>query len=507
MRKKNILMLVNDHQAYYQHGWNGGVQPMRPNFERIAQAGTSFDRCYAVAPLCVPVRTTLLTGLYPHNHGNVCNDTHAPFNHELIFDPITNAGYTNYYFGKWHAGPGTATDWGPVGFSREDYGNPYISPEYRSYLKQNNLEMPKRVIEEVFYRKDFLIQHPDLVKGNREYISDKFFSGENAVGISLGPKETHESFFLAELACQALQAHKDANENDSPFFMRVDFWGPHHPHFPSREFAELYNPQLIEPYGSFDDDLSGRPANYKQAFRPIGDEAGELQYPNPLSKEQWQLICARAYAHITQVDAAGGKVLDMLEALGLDEDTIVIWTTDHGDALASHGGQWDKGSYMTEEVMRVPLAIKAPGIAQPGSICNALVNTVDIPETLVDFAQTAFTEPIDGRSLVPLCRNPDTAFRKDMLCETYGIGFGNFHKGKMLITHRYKYVWNENDIDELYDLEQDPYELRNLIASKDHGTILIDLRGRMLYWLEQTSGETEMVVRDLSSKGFNPTDK
>ena len=77
----------------------------------------------------------------------------------------------------------------------------------------------------------------------------------------------------------------------------------------------------------------------------------------------------------------------------------------------------------------------------------------------------------------------------------------------MLITHRYKYVWNENDIDELYDLEQDPYELRNLIASKDHGTILIDLRGRMLHWLEQTSGETEMVVRDLSSKGFNPTDK
>jgi arylsulfatase A-like enzyme len=500
-KKPNIVMIINDHQAYYRHGWDGGVKPKRPNFERLASEGIEFNRAYAVAPLCVPIRTTLLTGLYPHNHKNTQNNTHAPFSHELIFETLERNGYSNYYFGKWHAGPGKATDFGPAGFSREDYGNPYISREYKEYLKENNLEMPKRKIEKVFGSSNFGTQHPDLVEGSSSYESDKYFSGENAVGISLAPKETHESFFLADIACKQLKKHaEESNEKENPFFMRIDFWGPHHPHFPSAEFADMYNPEDIQEYGSFSDSLQGKPDIYRESYDPLLDENGKLISPNPLTKETWQLICARAFAHISQVDAAGGKVLDYLDELGLKEDTVVIWTTDHGDAMASHGGQWDKGSYMTEEVMRVPLTIRYPGEIEPGIKSDALMNTVDLPKTILDFAGTEFKGSDDGESLVPVCKDPGFILREDILCETYGIGFGKFHNGKALITDRYKYIWNEGDYDELYDLEEDPYETENLLFHKDSSDLQDQLRNRLFDWLERTGGETDMVLNDLNSK-------
>ena len=496
--KMNIIMITNDHQAYYRHGWDGGVVPKCPCFDALAAEGVSFNRMYAVAPLCVPVRTTLVTGLYPHNHKNVTNNTHAPFNHELIFSALERAGYSSYYFGKWHAGPGKATDFGPEGFSREDYGNPYLSPEYKQYLADRNLEMPRRRIEKVFTTPDFIIQHPDLVEGNEEYVSDKFFSGENAVGVSLGPKESHESFFLAEMACQQLETIAGEREQSGgePFFMRVDFWGPHHPHFPSQEFVDMYDPADIPVYPSFSDTLENRPQIYrKETFEPIADPEGNLIIPNPLSWERdWQLICSRAYAHITQVDAAGGKIIDALKSLGLDENTVVIWTTDHGDALASHGGLWDKGSYMTEEVMRVPLAIRVPGNRCPGSTAEELANTVDIPATILDLAGATMAETIDGRSLVPFIDQPDARERTALLCETYGIGYGKVHNGKMVVTDTMKYIWNEGMMDELYDLKQDPYEMRNLIDHSRYAETVAELRSKLVRLLVETGGEEETIA-------------
>jgi arylsulfatase A-like enzyme len=536
-------MLVNDHQVYYRHGWDGSTRPLRPCFDRLAAAGTSFQRAYAVAPLCVPVRTSLVTGLYPHHHGNVRNDTNAPFNHELIFTALQRAGYHNFYFGKWHAGAGMATDFGPDGFSREGYGNPYLSREYRAYLGRLGLPMPERIVEKVFTKPDFTKQHPDLVEGNQSYISDKFFSGENAVGLSRQPAATHESFFLADLAIRSLDA---ASHEEQPFFMRVDFWGPHHPHFPSPEFASLYDPATIPMYPSFNDNLVGRPALYRDTYTPLSDADGQLRWPNPLPMADWQLIMARAYAHVTQVDAAGGMVLDALDRLGLADNTLVIWTTDHGDALGSHGGQWDKGSYMTEEVMRVPLALRWPGTIPAGTVHQELVNSVDLPATILDAASAAFHGPQDGCSLLPVCRGdlvapagpaasdpavpdmtaPDTAnspefpidqkpakqtltatmkpvarWREALLCETYGIGFGRNHFGKCLITNRYKYIWNRGDIEELYDLHSDPYELVNLAGAPGTADLLAGLRGSLLRQLEDVRAEHDEIHTDYLTRG------
>ena len=164
------------------------------------------------------------------------------------------------------------------------------------------------------------------------------------------------------------------------------------------------------------------------------------------------------------VDAAGGLVLDKLDALGLAEDTLVIWTADHGDALASHGGRFDKGSYLTEEVLRAPLAMRYPGRISPGRTTDALACGVDIAPTILDAAGSAFEREVDGESLLPLAVEPDADGRDSLLVETYGHGFGTIELGRAVIKGRYKLIAWQNHESELYDLQSDPYELVNLYA-------------------------------------------
>lgn len=488
--RPNILMLVNDHQVHYRHGWDGGVRPQRPNFDRVASEGMRFARAYCAIPLCGPARRTLLTGLYAHNHKNFYNYSDSPYAHENYLEHLAGVGYRNYYFGKWHAGPGTALDFACHGFSDTDYGNPYITPRYFDYLEEYELPRAEHHIDFCFTNGFFARQFPKLQPGVR-YQSEFAWCGEHAVGVTTTPKETHESFFLADLACKALDecaAHKDGR----PFHLRVDFWGPHQPHFPTQEFADLYDPSAIGLYGNFHDTLERKPHIFHHDVnRPLVDEGNRFHVPSALPWPQWQQIMARAYAHTTMVDAAAGQILDKLEVLGLAENTIVIWTADHGDALASHGGRFDKGSYLTEEVVRVPLAIRYPGHIPSGQQSDNLVCSTDLAPTILDLAGTKFTNPVDGQSILPLLAPPtaveQVAWRDDLMVQTFGHGFGIFHMGRALITDRYKYVDNDEQLHELYDLENDPYQLHNLIDLPDFASTAQEMRERLLRWQTDTN--------------------
>jgi arylsulfatase A-like enzyme len=479
--KPNILWIVTDHQAYYQHSKAEGARPQTPNFDRLASQGISFDRSYAAVPLCGPARRTLLTGLFPHNHGNYYNYTDAPYDHEVYLSTLAAEGYRNFYFGKWHAGPGTALDFDCEGFSDTDYGNPYITPRYKEYLKKHGLPQAEHFVEHAFWNETFQEMFPDL-KAGATYRCDKAWCGEHAVGLTLTPKETHESFFLANLACEALEELAKI-PGDQPFHLRVDFWGPHQPHFPTKEFADLYNPDEITEYGSFRDTLENKPDFYFQDNnRPLADEQNRLIIPSPLPWEAWQKIVARAYAHITMVDAAAGLIVAKLDELGFAENTLVIWTADHGDALASHGGRFDKGSYMTEEVLRVPLAIRYPPEINAGQRTDKLVSSMDLPPTILAAAGTAFQEEVDGRSLLPLCYDPATLWRTDLMTETFGHGYGKHYIGRAILTERFKYVTFKGQISELYDLEKDPYELDNLIEEGEFKPVLAEMKKRLQIW-------------------------
>lgn len=474
----NIIMIVNDHQAYYRHGWDNGIKPRTPNFDRLADQGAFFERSYCSSPLCGPSRRTLLTGLYPHNHNNYYNYTNSPYDHDVYLDRLADCGYQNFYFGKWHAGPGTAQDFKAEGISFKDYGNPYTSSEYQQYLKKCSLPPAKHYVERVFDNPALSRQFPNL-KENQFYQCDGYWCGEHAIGLTVTPKETHESFFLANLACQQLEKLADTAANH-PFHLRVDFWGPHQPHFPTREFADLYDPKDIPVYGNFYDTLEGKPEYYAyDPNKPLSDNNNRLILPSPLSWADWQKILARVYAHITMVDAAGGLVLDKLDELGLTENTLVIWTADHGDGVASHGGHFDKGTYMTEEVIRVPLAIRYPRQIPSGERIEKLVSGVDIPPTILSAAGTEFSHPVDGKNILELFKRNHKPWRDDLLVETYGHGFGNRELGRLIIWNQYKYIDYQDHPKELYDLSNDPYELNNIANKPSHQEIVKHMQEKL----------------------------
>ncbi len=459
-RKPNIIMIVTDHQLNYRHGWDGGARPLHPHFDELSKDAVSFDRAYAVTPLCGPARRTLLTGLYPHNHKNVHNQTESPYDHDVYLNNLSKEGYKNYYYGKWHAGPGTALDQSCEGLCPDFYGNPYITKEYEEYLEREGLPRAEHRIDNYFWNGSSKKQFPKLHEGNESYHCEQTWCGEPCLGITTTPKETHEGFFLADLACRKLD-ELSSEEGADPFHMRIDFWGPHQPYFPTQEFIDMYEASDIREYGSYSDDLRRKPGTYYNMNQPIADENFKLIIPSVFSWEEWQQIMVKAYAQTTMTDEAGGIIIDKLKELGMYEDTLIIWTSDHGDGLGSHGGMFDKGSFMTEETVRVPLTIKLPENEFGGSRLNALVNTIDIAPTILDCAHTEFSHPIDGESLLPVCRQ-ERIGRDVMMIESYGQGYRDTSRSRTLVTDEYKYTVNEGDINELYCLSTDPYELDNL---------------------------------------------
>lgn len=477
-KKPNIIFILNDHQAYYGHGMQGGVKPLRSCFEKFAREGMEFDNAYCVTPMCGPARRSLLTGLYPHTHGQVHNENDPEYNHEIYLDTLAEAGYQNFYYGKWHAGPGCAYDHHCEGLSETSYGNPYKTKEYAQYLEKNNLPPAQHMIERVFCVDDYDRQNyfPKLKEGELYKCEDRW-CGEHAVGKTVTPKETHEAFFLANLACDKLE-ELAKKKDDQPFTLRVDFWGPHQPFFPTQEFIDMYNPEDIQMYPSFDSKLEDKPDTLRmEASRPLGD-GQNIIHPNPLKWKEWQQILTRCYAHISMVDEAGGLIVKKLKELGLDEDTVIIWSTDHGDAIACQGGHFDKDSHMAQEVVRIPMAIAWKDRIKPEQKNEKLVFTCDIPVTILDAAGLSFQKPVDGVSLLDLTchRQQENVWRDSLMCETYGHGYGTTIIGRMVVKDNYKYVCTEGDLDELYDLGKDPYEMRNLAVLDEYDALKEEMR-------------------------------
>lgn len=475
----NILFLVGDHQAFYGHEQNYRIR--RPAYRKLVSKGVDFRTAYCSTPLCCPSRRTIATGLYAAHHGQINNQAECAYTDETYMDGLKEAGYQLYYYGKWHAGRGTPADFGAAGVFCEDYGNPYLLPSYQAYLEEFGLPFPTAYIEQNWCTPGWI---DDIIE-KREYRLDRKTMNECVSGILTTPKETHEAFYLAHEACRQLERLKDS---EKPFCLRVDFWGPHQPYLPTQEYADLYDPDTIPLYPSFHDDLSTKPDVYHFEGGKGISENYRILKPNPIPWEQWAKTLSRCYAQITMTDEAAGQILDKLEELGLADNTLIIWTADHGDGLACHGGHFDKDAYLAEEVLRIPAGVRFDGRIPAGVVSDALVSNVDFAPTILDAAGTRFRKKTDGKSLLSLwgrdgkpLSDGGEPWRSILYAETFGHHFE--HRGQMITDGRYKYVNNRNQMEELYDLEQDPYELHNLALKPEQAALLGRMRAVLKAWL------------------------
>jgi len=484
-QKPNIIFILNDHQAYYNHDL-----VHRPNYEKFASEGVKFTRAYTCCPLCGPARRSMLTGLFPHNHREIKNNSNYPWDRETYLDLLAAGGYKNYYYGKWHAGKGTALNHHCEGFNYGSYNNPYTKPEYKNYLERYNLPHFQVKIHEVYWKPKGIAARYYGIKVGKLFSPKRFWCNEHAIGTMTTPKETHEAFFVANLACEKLR--EIAKEgNSQPFHLRADFWGPHQPYYATQEFLDMYDPDKIPEHPSFRDNLKNKPETYKREANYPMSKKRSLIIPNPMPWTKWQQLLHFVYAQQTLVDAAGGLILDTVKELGLADNTIIIWSCDHGDAVACHGGHFDKAWYMPEEMMRVPMAVKFPGKIAERQVNNALVSNMDIPVTILDAAGISFNEPVDGESILPISMDKNAEWRENLMCETHGHPSSLL--GRVLITDKYKYIWNHGDMDELYDLKEDPNELNNLINNEDHKETIDDMKNRLKKWRDKTG---DIVTRD-----------
>jgi arylsulfatase A-like enzyme len=490
-KNPNIIFLLNDHQAYYGHGeMSGGPKILRPNFDKLGNEGIKFTRAYCASPLCGPARRSILTGLFPHNHGEICNDTNFLYDRDLYLDILGINGYKNYYFGKWHAGRQTAHKHhcDPSSFSYPSYGNPYNKPEYLEYIKKLNLPPISFYVDRLFWdptEPEGMVEVYGI-KEKELYTPSWFWSASHSIGTMKTPKETHEAFFLAHMACEKLEELAESS-SEQPFHLRVDFWGPHQPFIATEEYLNMYNPENIPEYPSFKDDLKNKPESAKRELNYRISKDKKIIQPSALPWSEWQKVLQHNYAQQTMVDEAGGLIIDKLDKLGLTENTIIIWSTDHGDSVGCHGGHFDKTFYMPEELIRIPMVIRYPKMIPPNQVSEKLVSNMDIPCTILDAAGLKFNNTVDGESLLPLsAQDPESLkhWRQDLMCETNG--HMDKYLARLVVTDRYKYVWNYNDMDELYDLKNDPFEMNNLIVLDEYNDILEDMKNKLKKWRETT---------------------
>jgi len=489
-RRPNVLWLLTDHHAFQHHISLPGPTPAIPTHDRIASQGIRFTQAQAVCPLCTPARASMLTGVYPHKHGMIMNN--GAMGSRVEFDPdaklfshhLRQAGYRCGYFGKWHCGERRGPlDYGFEGWSMLGYGHAYYSEAYAAYLDEMGLPQAEVDVEWHF---------GDPKRTGHYALNEEpnhYFHMESA-GVLTTPVETHEAFFVAHLACRFLEERARDGE---PFCLRVDVWGPHQPYFVGAPFANSIDPQAIPEYPNFAHALDDRPQMH-QRFRDGRHEHGNLH-----TWEDWQPTVARCYEHVTQVDAALGRVLDALDRLGLGGNTLVVTTADHGDVGGAQGGVFDKGSLMVEETQRIPLAVRWPGIVRPGQVSDALVTHMDIVPTVLEAAGAEIPAETDGESLVRLLRTPPRApWRDDLMCEHHGHGHHAFQR--LLRWRNYKYVAHLTDIDELYDLAKDPYELRNLIDDPSMADVLREMRDRLARWMAEHDDDAPFAQGLRSSK-------
>ena len=453
----NILHIMTDQQQWATLA--GRSQCRTPNLNRLADSGMLFERSYTPSAVCCPARAMILSGAY-HWHNGVYNQVHSPpsvhrdMNPDVVLysNRLRDAGYRLGYVGKWHASyVRTPLDFGFHEVA--DLGG--CDPALIRKLNNNpdKVERVRGGLRAVQQRK---MKWPG---------SEPF----NMWGYRDGAEEATPEYYRAECAIRMMK--RFAREG-RPWHLEAHFVEPHDPYMPLKKYLDRYDPRSIPVPKSFHDTFDGKPGLHRRESETWGN----------VTEDDYRDGRAHYFAFAEQVDAQIGRVLDALKETGQEDNTIVAATTDHGDMVGAHR-MWIKGWIPYEETYRVPLIVRWPGHTKPGSRTDRLVQTHDLGHTYVAAAGARSLPYADGGSLAPLLENSRADWRDQILCAYYGGEF--LYTQRIAITDRFKYVFNGFDIDECYDLQDDPEEMRNLASSGEKRASVDDMRARMYEMMSQ----------------------
>jgi len=457
-KRHNVVLIMTDQHRRDAVGAYGSSGVRTPNLDQLADGAVVFDRYYATTPLCAPTRCSIDTGRYAHSHGVLLNTSLYPDKkfarlHDdevLLTDLLVRAGYNVGRVGIDHirADP-------PI-WKREGLAKYASRREYGEYLAANGVEEADL--------SDFRRACTEVCWGRAEEI---YYSSPDA-GCHPCPPEHFFDTWAAREAVDFLEQ----TDADAPFALLCYFWLPHPPVVVPEPYFSMYDPADVEPPPHFMAPLEGKPEMH---LRHLPGQLGA--YP---TREAWLKTWAVYHGMVTMADECIGMVLDALQQKGVGEDTLIIFVPDHGEMLGCHSLYQKMVCY--EDSIRLPCIMRTPDLS-PGRR-GQLACHVDLLPTMLDYAGIDCPENVHGMSLRPVLQNQDATTHEAVFSEYNGNKDLNYFQ-RAVITERYKYIENEGDITELYDLEEDPYEMRNIIADEP-SDVELELRERLREWQVET---------------------
>ena len=450
MTQPNILIFMTDHQRA------DTVLPdhpsVTPNIDRFAEEGLTFTNTYCPSPHCCPSRATFFSGLYPSRHGvwnNICN--RQALSHglntgvRLWSEDLASAGYEQHFSGKWHVsvleGPG-------------DRG-------WTEHLVSGGKGTLHGVTWD-HYRE--IAALPDVIeRGEGEILRPGYGTYQ-----LYGRAERHGDHDR-RVVQEGLDLIPKLAQSDNPWTLYLGLSGPHDPYIVPQKYLDMVNLEDVPLPLSYSDTMADKPGVYKKMR--------EMRF-GQLSDREIREAIRHYWAYCSYLDDLFGQVLQALEQSGTAENTLVLYTSDHGDYAGEHG-LFAKGIPCFSGAYHIPAVMRWPaGIRHPGRLVDALVSEADFAPTFLDLASVQMDRYFTGASLLPflLDETPDD-WRTAIHTQCNGVEL--YYTQRSVMTSDYKYTFNGFDRDELYDLRLDPHEMINRADDPAYDTIKRTLCGEM----------------------------
>lgn len=496
--RPNIIIITTDQQRTDSLSCYGSAFTSTPNLDRMAEGGVLLERAYCTNPVCTPSRVSIFTGQQVSRHGvwnvgmNAFEDT------RMISHRLGDVGYRTHYIGKMHF----QAFGGEKGQSVEtmdgweelypEWAGPYYGFESIEIALGHTLygiagHFGSRVKEQVSAE-----EFESYPKACRQ-LSNGHFGGD---GFEWDlPLQFHNSVWTADRTISFLEKH----DRDQPFLLAIGFQDPHHPHAVPNEYEDRVSPQDV-PLPDFDEgELDDKPPHFLEAHtgrledsEMRGDYyiAGQGAGSDFRKVNEQETRDGRACYHsmVRLIDREMGRILDCLDRTGLDDNTLIFFTSDHGELLGDHG-LWMKGPFHYEQLIRVPMIVRWPEGIPGGRKEQGLFSLVDIVPTALTAAGLELDESVDGVNSLPLLRG-ESKTRDDVLVEC--IDDPNKLRLKTIVTENRKLTWYRGQsYGELYDLENDPCEKVNHWNNPDYAADKSDLLTRIPNHLESLEPRAE----------------
>ncbi len=491
--RPNVLFIITDQQPISTIGAYGNPLIKTPNIDRLAREGMRFNQFHIAAFPCSPSRACYWTGQWSHHHGVVTNDIVLGDDVPTLGSITRAQGYQTAFVGKWHLGGamyvhGDKDKWShrrvkdPTDFVYNNEGrwrggedepqcgflDKWVGgwTQYHAYLRSVGLGA--------------------LVESKRR-VGNHNMAPSGAEGTHIYseiPAEHHEAAFLAGEAEKFIRRQRDRTK---PFCLVLSIYGPHLPVAPPKPWDTMYDPQRVPLPENFHDDLAGKPGTQQNNTR--------CWKARQWTEAQFRDYIARYWGYCSYIDEQIGRVLSALDDEGIMDNTIIVFTTDHGDMVAAHGFVFKLGSGY-DELMRVPFIVRYPLSVRPNTQSDALVQSIDALPTLLDLSSLAVPPRVDGRSFRSLLEGKATKFRDQVMTIMTGT--------IMLATQDWKLVYscarNSKAFVELYDRHERPLEVANRAGDPARANVLGDMKHRLAAQLHDIGYPYADVVTDRFAK-------